>query len=96
MSTKTRRTFVFHSERDRDILTALDALGSGARSRMVREALRGHFAQTPAEPTLADIQQELTRLTEAVARLSAGGVVSVAAVDDDDDEFTAALLELGR
>ncbi len=91
---KVRRTFVFHSVRDQDILTALDTLADGVKSRVVRIALRHYFEQQTDEPTLLEIAASLELLQATVERLQVSSWQPVE-TDDNGDEFTNALLDLG-
>jgi hypothetical protein len=84
---KVRRTFVFHPERDRDLLEALAALPDGEKSRLVRTALRRYLQARAGEPTLTDILAQLQRLQ--------AGRQPEPAETTEDDEFTNALLDLG-
>jgi hypothetical protein len=103
MST-ARRNFVFDTERDQDLLTALDAMRDGEKSQAVRAGLRLHL-QMPG-----DIRTQLALLVRSVSRLYASVeelrteldnlsrrrlMVSSSVDDEEDDEFTDMLLGIG-
>lgn len=92
----TRRTFVFDTETDADLLTALDKLRDGEKSEVVRAALRGYFHLAHPQPTLTDILDRLDSLQDEIARLRQNGMAGPTDPPaDDDSPLTAALLDLG-
>ena len=93
-----KRTFVFDTETDADLLAALDNLGNGEKSGVVRDALRQYFRlqeSQPAEPTMTEVIKRLDYLQGDMAWLRQHGVSLGEPKDDDDPALTAALLNLG-
>lgn len=95
---KTKRTFIFDTVRDQDVLAALDRLPAGEKSRAVREALRQHFRPGPPAPGLTDLLDKLEQIQAALADLRQFGLAAGAGSDnsnDDDPALAAALRQLG-
>lgn len=103
---KTKRTFIFDTVRDRDLLAALDRLPAGEKSRAVRDALRRHFQSSLPEPALADLLDRLDEIQTSLADLrrqdlATAGAGGARPADDagedagDDPVLTAALRGLG-
>lgn len=97
---KTRRTFVFDTAIDRDVLAALDRLPAGEKSGVVREALRRHFQTGLPEPGLADLLDRLEQIQAALVDLRQRGLAAGPAgpgdeAGEDDPALAAALYQLG-
>lgn len=104
---KTKRTFIFDTVRDRDVLAALDRLPAGEKSGAVREALRRHFQTGLPEPALVDLLDRLDEIQASLADLRRQGLATAGAggarpaddasedAGDDDPVLTAALRGLG-
>lgn len=91
-----KRLFNFDPLGDADILTALDEMPDGEKSRTVREALRQYLGMVRAQPTLDDVMGLINELRFEVRRLKVqSGVEENVGEPLDDDKYSSKLLKLG-